>query len=77
MQYYGCDATYEALFEATYEDWRFAKAEDIAVDGVIPERRPSGWKMIPSGALSPKSSRPCWTSRERIGRGCEEGAGRN
>lgn len=35
-EHYGCDATYEALFEATYEDWRFAKAEDIAVDGVIP-----------------------------------------
>lgn len=35
-EYYGCDATYEALFEATYADWRFARAQDLAVDGVIP-----------------------------------------
>lgn len=35
-QYYNCDATYEELFNATYNDWRFAMAEDIAEEGVIP-----------------------------------------
>lgn len=34
--YYGCAEEFQAIFDAAYEDWRFAMAEDIAEDGVIP-----------------------------------------
>lgn len=34
--YYDCAIEYQQLFDAAYNDWRFAMAEDIAVNGVIP-----------------------------------------
>lgn len=34
--YYNCAIDYQQLFDATYNDWRFAMAEDIANNGVIP-----------------------------------------
>lgn len=39
-KYYNCDSDYQSIFDAAYNDWRFAMAEDIAKDGVIP-RTPS------------------------------------
>lgn len=35
-EHYNCDKTFEQLFDATYSDWRFTMAEDIAENGVIP-----------------------------------------
>ena len=35
-EHYNCSPTYEAIFNASYNDWRFAMAEEIAEDGVIP-----------------------------------------
>ena len=35
-EHYGCGTSYNDIFEATYNDWRFAIAEDIAENGVIP-----------------------------------------
>lgn len=34
--YYNCIAKFQPIFDAAYNDWRFAMAEEIAVDGVIP-----------------------------------------
>lgn len=34
--YYKCKAEYQQIFDAAYNDWRFAMAEDIADNGVIP-----------------------------------------
>ena len=67
-EYYGCDATYEALFEATYATGALPGRRTLPLTASFPERRPSGWKTTPFGAPFPRLSRPCWTSRERIGR---------
>ncbi len=39
-QYYNCASDFQSLFDATYNDWRFAMASDIAVNGVIPRTPP-------------------------------------
>lgn len=35
-EYYGVPMEYQAIFDAAYNDWRFAMAKDIAKEGVIP-----------------------------------------
>lgn len=35
-KYYNCNTTYDDIFNASYNDWRFAMAEEIAENGVIP-----------------------------------------
>ena len=39
-EYYGTPIEFQPIFDAAYNDWRFAMATDIAEDGVIP-RTPS------------------------------------
>ena len=34
--YYNCAQEYQPIFDASFDDWRFAFATDIAVSGVIP-----------------------------------------
>lgn len=34
--YYGCGVGFQEVFDASFDDWRFAFAEEIAVNGVIP-----------------------------------------
>ncbi len=34
--HYKCGKDFASLFEATYNDWRFAKSVDLAKDGIIP-----------------------------------------
>lgn len=34
--HYKCQPVYDQIFNAAYNDWRFAMAEEVAVDGVIP-----------------------------------------
>lgn len=34
--FYGCPDDYNSIFDASYNDWRFALAEEIAENGVIP-----------------------------------------
>ncbi len=35
-EYYGISLEYQAIFDAAYNDWRFAMAKDLAVNGVLP-----------------------------------------
>lgn len=35
-EHYHCAPSFNELFDAAYRDWRFAMAEDIAINGVIP-----------------------------------------
>lgn len=35
-RYYKCAPVFQEIFDAAYNDWRFAMAEDIAENGVIP-----------------------------------------
>ena len=34
--YYSCSTDYQSIFDNSFNDWRFAFSEDIAVNGVIP-----------------------------------------
>lgn len=35
-EYYHCSPVYQDIFDSAYDDWRFALAENIAEEGVIP-----------------------------------------
>jgi len=39
-EHYGVEPSFEAIFDATYNDWRFARSIDLAVDGFV-ERQPT------------------------------------
>jgi len=47
-EHYGTTTEYQPIFDAAYNDWRFAMAKDIAIDGVIPRTPPVLLKNDPN-----------------------------